>query len=177
MRIKKDWHVYAAQVLLMCIMFAIPCFYFVQKYKSLQDELYTLHMQEVAQQIDGRLERQVIWKEGRDQARTQMLYTAYYYPEACTVICRTSQILPPNQTEGNAYLVSDTNELYPASLAQNMEWNTSLFVFENIPSDFIGTLSYLDIIPSDPDVVSYDPRADDPDRIRYILKPESSLES
>lgn len=174
MAILKDHKAHVAQAVLMVFLLLIPCFYFAQKVHNLHSDLYTAHMTAVSEQIGRELEREVIWEDSKDESRNSMMYTAYYYPQALSVVCRTTPVTyvrDQNTPPGVAYLVSDTGELYPATVVEDTEYNATLLVFEDVPSAFIDRLAYLDIVPSQkvPEGAVYDPGAAVEERIRYTL--------
>ena len=73
---------------------------------------------------------------------------------------------------GAAYLISDSGTLYPATLLQDTEYNSTLLIFEEVPSEFVRHLQYLDIVPASavPENGSYEPDSPVAERIRYTLQ-------
>lgn len=175
MSILKAHQAHVAQALLMVILLAMPMFYFAQKYEYIHSDLYTAHMETISDQIGGDLERQVIWQESKDESQSSMMYTAYYYPQALSVVCRTTPVTyvrDQNTPPGAAYLVSDSGTLYPATVVEDTEYNATLLIFENVPSEFVQHLAYLDIVPSQLVAKNgkYDPGTVIESRIRYALQ-------
>lgn len=167
-----------SQILLVLLLMALPLFYFFQKFNYIRSDMYTDTMTAVSEQIGGKLERQVIWEDSKDENKSSMMYTAYYYPQALSVVCRTTPVTyvrDGNTPPGVAYLISDEGMLYPAKTVEDTEYNTTLLVFENVPSDFIGRLRYLDIVPeqSVPEDGLYRPSDPVSGRIRYTLQSDT----
>ena len=101
-----------------------------------------------------------------------MIYTAYYYPQALSLVCHTTPIQNQSTPPTVAYLVSDQGTLYPAEIAWDGEYNTTLLVFEEIPKEAIDNLAYLDVIPEEEGTAvraEYDPNIQTPKRVRYRL--------
>lgn len=171
MKDSKEKRAILAQVFLMITLSILPALYFAQKYEVLQEDLYTSAMSALSDQLNKPLERQVIWQNSHDQAKSEMLYTAYYYPQALTIVCHTSPIFSQIRKHINAYLVSDTNVSYQASQLQDTRWNTGLLIFENIPVDQVSHLTYLDIVSLDqPQSENIDdPVNDTMERTRFLL--------
>lgn len=166
-----------AQALFLLILLALPLFYFYQKFQYIRSDVYTDQMTVIAEQIGTSLERQTIWEDSKDESKSNMMYTAYYYPQALTVVCRTtpvSYVRDQNTPPGVAYLVSQQGTLYPSKQVSDTEYNATLLIFENVPSDFIDHLEYLDIIPEQavPEDGLYQPNTAVDGRIRYTLKGE-----
>lgn len=179
MAILRDHKGHVAQALLMVLLIMVPLFYFAQKVQDIRSDLYTEHMTQVSEQIGGALERQVIWEDSKDENQSSMMYTAYYYPQALSVVCRTTPVIyvrDQNTPPGAAFLISDSGTIYPATVVEDTEYNATLLIFENVPSEFIEHLAYLDIVPSQlvPDNGEYDPGQVIEDRIRYTLRGESA---
>lgn len=148
--------------------------YFTQKYEYIHSDLYTAEMSQLSSKMDGKLERQMIWKNCKDDQNDGMIYSAYYYPQALSLVCHTTCVQNENTTPAStAYLVSDTGVLYPAKLVWNGEYNTTLLIFEDIPQDTVDRLSYLDILPDEAATAAsmeYDPKATISGRVRYPLQ-------
>lgn len=177
MSVLKEHKAHIAQALLMIILLAIPMFYFAQKYEYIHSDLYTTHMESISKQIGGELEREIIWQDSKDESQSSMMYTAYYYPQALSVVCRTTPVTyvrDQNTPPGVAYLVSDTGTLYPSTIVEDTEYNATLLIFENVPSEFVRHLAYLDIVPSQfvAENGTYDPGTVIESRIRYALQGE-----
>lgn len=168
-----------AQVLFLVALMALPVLYFYQKYHYIRSDMYTETMASISEQIGGTLEREVIWEDSKDEAKSSMMYTAFYYPQALSVVCRTTPVTyvrDNNTPPGVAYLISDQGMLYPSKTVEDTEYNTTLLIFEDVPSDFIDRLEYLDIIPEEavPEDGLYDPHAPVSGRIRYTLQGDRS---
>lgn len=179
MAIWKDHKGHIAQALLMVVLISIPLFYFSQKVHHIRSDYYTEHMTAISQKIGGELERQVIWEDSKDQNQSSIMYTAYYYPQALSVVCRTTPVIyvrDQNTPPGAAFLVSESGTIYPSKVVEDTEYNATLLIFENVPSAFISDLAYLDIVPSQevPENGAYDPSQIIEDRIRYSLQGEKT---
>lgn len=161
-----------AQILLMVLLMCMPMLYFVQKYDYIHGELYTAQMSKVSNQMGEKLERQLLWNNSKDENNGSMIYTAYYYPQALSLVCHTTPIQNQSTPPTVAYLVSDQGTLYPAEIAWDGEYNTTLLVFEDIPKEAIDNLAYLDVIPEEEGTAvraEYDPNIQTPKRVRYRL--------
>lgn len=179
MTILKDHKGHIAQALLMVILIAIPLFYFSQKVHDIRNDYYTERMTAISEKIGGELERQVIWEDSKDENQSSIMYTAYYYPQALSVVCRTTPVIyvrDQNTPPGAAFLVSDSGTIYPATVVEDTEYNATLLIFEDVPSEFVNHLAYLDIVPSQevPENGVYNPSQVIEDRIRYSLQGEKA---
>lgn len=170
---QKDKRPYIAQVLLTLLLLSMPMLYFVQKYDYIHGDLYTVEMSKISNQIGAKLERELLWKNSKDENNGSMIYTAYYYPQSLSLVCHTTAMHNQNTPLTAAYLVSNQGTLYPAQIAWDGEYNTTLFVFENVPEEAISSLSYLDVIPEEQSAAAsatYDPAVKTSKRVRYSLQ-------
>ncbi len=170
----KEHRPYVAQFLLTILLLCLPMLYFVQKYEYIHADVYTVEMSRISSQVDGKLEREMIWKNQKDEQNNGMIYGAYYYPQALSLVCHTTRVQNENTTPPTmAYLISDEGKLYPAKLVWNGEYNTTLLIFENIPDEEVNSLSYLDILPDEAATTAsatYDPAVTISGRVRYSLQ-------
>lgn len=168
----KDKRPQIAQILLTVLLMCMPMLYFVQKYDYIHEDVYTTQMSKVSNQIGEKLDRQLLWKNNKDENNGSMIYTAYYYPQALSLVCHTTPMHNQNTPPTVAYLVSDDGALYPAEIAWDGEYNTTLLIFEDIPTDVVDSLSYLDVLPEEdasPASAMYDPNTQTSKRVRYQL--------
>ena len=169
----KEHRPHVAQFLLTVLLLCLPMLYFVQKYEYIHGDIYTMEMSKVSNEIYGKLEREMIWKNHKDEQNNGMIYAAYYYPQALSLVCHTTRIQNEDTAPTIAYLVSDEGTLYPAKVAWNGEYNTTLLIFENIPDEEVNNLSYLDILPDEVATTAsamYDPTMTISGRVRYPLQ-------
>lgn len=175
----KAHRAYLAQGLLLLFLLAMPLCYFIQKSHYIHSDFYTERMNALSEQIGTSLEREVIWEDSKDEAQSSIMYTAYYYPQALSVVCQTTPVIYLQDQEeglGAAYLISDSGTLYPATILQDTEYNSTLLIFEQVPSEFVRHLRYLDIVPASavPENGSYEPDGLVPERIRYTLQGDAA---
>ena len=175
----KAHRAHLSQGLLLLFSLAMPLCYFIQKSYFIHSDFYTAHMDAISEQIDAPLEREVIWEDSKDEAQSSIMYTAYYYPQALSVVCQTTPVTYMQSQEdgmGAAYLISDSGTVYPATFLQDTEYNSTLLIFEEVPSEFIRHLQYLDIVPASavPESGSYNPDSPAAERIRYALQGETA---
>lgn len=170
----KEHRPYVAQFLLTVLLLCLPTLYFIQKYEYIHEDFYTTEMSQISRQMDGKLERRMIWKNCKDEHNDGMIYSAYYYPQALSLVCHTTRVQNENTTPAStAYLVSHEGVLYPAKLVWNGAYNTTLLIFENIPDNAVDSLSYLDILPDETAIAAsmeYDPKVSISSRVRYALQ-------
>ena len=170
----KTYRAHLTQGLLLLFLLAMPLCYFIQKSHYIHSDFYTERMDAISEQIGTSLEREVIWEDSKDEAQSSIMYTAYYYPQALSVVCQTTPVtyLQDQDGLGAAYLISDSGTLYPATLLQDTEYNSTLLIFEEVPSEFVRHLQYLDIVPASavPENGSYEPDSPLAERIRYTLQ-------
>lgn len=168
----KEKRSHIAQILLTLLLLSMPMIYFVQKYDYIHGELYTATMSKVSNQIQGRLDREVLWKNQKDEKNIGMIYTAYYYPQSGSLVCHTTRMHNQDTPPIAAYLVAkEQTATYPAEIIWDGEYDTTLLIFEDIPPETIGSLSCLDVIPKDETVSAaiYDPNKETLKRVRYPL--------
>lgn len=168
----KDKRPQIAQILLTLLLLSMPMLYFVQKYDYIHEDMYTMQMSKVSKQIGEKLERELLWQNSKDEKNDSMIYTAYYYPQALSLVCHTTPMRNQNTPPIVAYLVSDQGTLYPAEIAWDGKYNTTLLIFEDIPADAIDSLSYLDVLPEEASTAAsamYTPNTQTSKRVRYPL--------
>ena len=168
----EDKRPYIAQILLTLLLLCMPMLYFIQKYDYIHSDYYTATMSRVSSQVHGRLDREGMWKNQKAENNNGMIYEAYYYPQASSLVCHTTRMHNQDTPPITAYLVSDDGTMYPAEIAWDGEYNTTLLIFEDIPQGSIQSLSYLDVIPEEESATTsttYDPNIKTSKRVRYQL--------
>lgn len=169
----KEKRPHIAQVLLTFLLLCMPMLYFVQKYDYIHSDYYTVTMSKVSDQVHGRLDRQAMWKNQKDENNDGMIYGAYYYPQASSLVCHTTRMHNQDTPPITAYLVTEDQATYPAYLVWDGKYNTTLLIFEDIPEEAIYSLSYLDVIPEAQSAAAsttYDPNMKTSERVRYLLQ-------
>lgn len=94
------------------------------------------------------------------------------------MVCRiipVTYVIDQNTPTGVAYLVSNTGTLYPSTIVEDTEYNATLLIFENVLSEFVRHLAYLDIVLSQfvAENGKYDPSKAIESRSRYALQGET----